>query len=77
MERLQKVIAASGITSRRKAEQFIVEGRVKVNGEVVDRLGAQVKKGDIIEVDGERIVRENKVYYLMNKPKHTLCASRR
>ena len=45
MERLQKVIAASGITSRRKAEQFIVEGRVKVNGEVVDRLGAQVKKG--------------------------------
>ena len=40
MERLQKVIAASGITSRRKAEQYIVEGRVKVNGEVVDRLGA-------------------------------------
>ena len=75
MERLQKVIAASGITSRRKAEQYIVEGRVKVNGEVVDRLGAQVKKGDIIEVDGERIIRENKVYYLMNKPKRTLCAS--
>ena len=75
MERLQKVIAASGITSRRKAEQYIVEGRVKVNGEVVDRLGAQVKKGDIIEVDGEQIIRENKVYYLMNKPKRTLCAS--
>ena len=71
MERLQKVIAASGITSRRKAEQYIVEGRVKVNGEVVDRLGAQVKKGDIIEVDGEQIIRENKVYYLMNKPKRT------
>src|SRR5699024_5148222 len=75
MERLQKVIAASGITSRRKAEQYIVECRVKVNGEVVDRLGAQVKKGDIIEVDGEQIIRENKVYYLMNKPKRTLCAS--
>ena len=75
MERLQKVIAASGITSRRKAEQYITQGRVRVNGEVVTQLGTQVKKGDVIEVDGEVIARENKVYYLMNKPKKTLCAS--
>lgn len=75
MERLQKVIAASGITSRRKAEQYISEGRVSVNGEVVTQLGTQVKKGDVIEVDGKLIQREDKVYFLMNKPKKTLCAS--
>ena len=73
MERLQKVIAASGITSRRKAEGYIVEGRVKVNGVVITELGYKVKKGDIVEVDGEQIQKENKVYYVMNKPKKTVC----
>lgn len=73
MERLQKVIAASGLTSRRKAESMITEGRVKVNGIVVDELGYKVKKGDKIEVDGELIQKENKVYYVMNKPKKTIC----
>lgn len=73
MERLQKVIAASGITSRRKAEGYIVEGRVKVNGEVVTELGFKVKRGDIIEVDGKQIQKENKVYYVMNKPKKSMC----
>lgn len=73
MERLQKVIAASGITSRRKAETMIVEGRVKVNGEVMSELGYKVKKKDVIEVDGKFIQKENKVYYLMNKPKKSVC----
>ena len=73
MERLQKVIAASGLTSRRKAEVLITEGRVKVNGVVVDELGYKVKKGDKIEVDGKLIQKENKVYYVMNKPKKTIC----
>lgn len=73
MERLQKVIAASGLTSRRKAEGLITEGRVTVNGVVVDELGYKVKKGDKIEVDGEPIQKENKVYYVMNKPKKTIC----
>lgn len=73
MERLQKVIAASGITSRRKAETMIVEGRVKVNGEVMNELGYKVKKKDIIEVDGKPIQKESKVYYLMNKPKKSVC----
>ena len=44
MERIQKRIAASGLTSRRKAEELILEGRVKVNGEVVNSLGCKVKK---------------------------------
>ena len=56
MERLQKVIAASGITSRRKAEVMITEGRVSVNGVVVTELGYKVKKGDKVEVDGELIL---------------------
>lgn len=73
MERLQKVIAQAGITSRRKAEQLIVDGRVCVNGNIVDELGFKVKKGDVIEVDGNPIERENKVYFVMNKPKRTMC----
>ena len=51
MERLQKVIAASGYTSRRKAEDLIVQGRVAVNGEIVCKLGTKVKKGDFIQID--------------------------
>ncbi|MGN1344305.1 MAG: pseudouridine synthase [Traorella sp.] len=73
MERLQKVIASSGLTSRRKAETMIVENRVKVNGKLINELGYKVKKGDQIEVDGKLIQRENKVYYVMNKPKKTIC----
>ncbi len=73
MERLQKVIAACGLTSRRKAEVLISEGRVRVNGNVIREMGYKVKKGDRIEVDGELIQKENKVYYVMNKPKKCLC----
>lgn len=75
MERLQKTIAAAGIASRRKAEVMISEGRVSVNNQVVTELGYQAKKGDIIEVDGKPIEKENKVYFLMNKPKKTMCTS--
>lgn len=73
MERLQKIIAASGLTSRRKAEELIVQGRVKVDGEIITQLGYQARKGARIEVDGKPIIKENKVYYVMNKPKNTLC----
>ncbi|MGL5977579.1 MAG: pseudouridine synthase, partial [Erysipelotrichaceae bacterium] len=75
MERIQKVIAASGICSRRKAEALIVEGRVCVNDEVLTELGYKVKKHDYITVDGKAITKENKVYYVMNKPKKTLCTA--
>lgn len=75
MERLQKVIAAAGITSRRKAEVLISEGRVAVNGKTVTELGYKVKRGDLIEVDGKPIAKEDKVYFLMNKPKRTMCTS--
>lgn len=75
MERLQKVIAQAGVTSRRKAEEMILAGRVEVNGEVVTVLGTKVKKGDQICVDGKSIVKEDKVYFIMNKPKRCVCTS--
>ncbi len=73
MERLQKAIAASGYTSRRKAEDLIREKRVKVNGEVVSELGVKVKSGDMIMIDDVLLEGENKVYYLFYKPKSCIC----
>lgn len=69
MERLQKVIANAGVSSRRKAEELIKEGRVSVNGRVVTELGTKVISKDIIKVDGKEIEKEKKVYYLLNKPR--------
>ena len=69
MERLQKVIASSGVTSRRKAEDLIVNGKVKVNGVLVRELGTKVSSSDEIEVNGVVISKEDKEYYLLNKPR--------
>jgi 23S rRNA pseudouridine2605 synthase len=74
MERLQKVIANSGITSRRKAEQLILDGKVKVNGKVVSALGTQVSSNDKVEVNGILIEKQEKVYYLLNKPREVISA---
>jgi len=69
MERLQKVLAAAGIASRRKCEELIRAGRVKVNGKVVTAMGVKVASDDALEVDGRRVEqRKTKVYYLLNKP---------
>lgn len=73
MDRLQKVIAQAGVASRRKAEEMINAGRVCVNGNKITEMGYIVKKGDFIEVDGKAIEKENKVYYVMNKPKKSMC----
>lgn len=69
MERLQKVIAQSGVTSRRKAEELIKEGKVKVNGVVVTELGTKVSSKDEIAVNDRIIEKEVKEYYLLNKPR--------
>lgn len=69
MERLQKVIAQSGVTSRRKAEELIKEGKVKVNGVVVTELGTKVSSKDEIAVNDRVIEKEVKEYYLLNKPR--------
>ena len=76
MERLQKVIANLGYCSRRHAEELIVNNKVKVNGNIINVLGSQVKKGDTIEVEGN-ILDNNKnyEYYLLNKPREVISAS--
>jgi pseudouridine synthase len=68
--RLQKVLAAAGVGSRRHCEQLIGEGRVQVDGETVCRFGARVDPArQVIRVDGKRIpVREDLVYLALNKP---------
>ena len=70
-ERLQKIIAAAGIASRRKAEELITQGRVTVNGQIVSELGAKAdRERDHIKVDG-KLLRgpERHIYLLLNKPK--------
>jgi 23S rRNA pseudouridine2605 synthase len=69
-ERLQKIIAAAGIASRRTAEQYIQQGRVSVNGKVVTRLGAKADPGkDEIRIDGRLIpTRVEKLYFALHKP---------
>lgn len=69
MERLQKVIASAGVTSRRKAEELIKEGKVQVNGKVVTELGTKVNTTDEILVNNKLITIEDKEYYLLNKPR--------
>ncbi len=69
--RLQKIIADSGLCSRRKAEELIKQGKVKVNGRPV-KLGDGATAKDIVTVDGERIYipkHKNKLYIMMNKPR--------
>ncbi|MBM7661176.1 23S rRNA pseudouridine2605 synthase [Bacillus mesophilus] len=68
MERLQKVIAQAGVSSRRKAEELIAQGRVTVNGKVIKELGTKVSSNDKVEVNGIPLEREQPVYYLLYKP---------
>lgn len=75
MERLQKVIANSGLTSRRKAEELINSGKVLVNGKIAS-LGMKVNDSDIIMVNGEVLEKnEKKVYYMLNKPRGVISSA--
>jgi len=74
--RLQKVMAAAGVASRRKAEELIVAGKVSVNGQVIRELGTRVDPdSDRITVGGKEIVPERRVYYVMNKPDGVVCSA--
>ena len=67
--RINKYIASAGITSRRKADELIADGKVKVNGAVLVNPGYHVEDGDVVEVEGVKIKpADKKVYYLLNKP---------
>lgn len=74
MERLQKIIADSGYCSRRKAEELIKEGKVAVNGIIVTELGFKASGNDSISVCGETLKKEEKVVYLLNKPKNVISS---
>lgn len=67
--RLQKYIAECGVASRRKSEELIRQGRVRVNGETVTQMGQKVSLEDEVEVDGSPVkMEERKVYIALNKP---------
>ncbi|ADU30082.1 pseudouridine synthase [Evansella cellulosilytica DSM 2522] len=69
LERLQKVIAQAGVTSRRKAEQLILEGKVIVNGNKVTELGTKVDlQHDEVIVEGVPLEKEEPIYFLLYKP---------
>lgn len=74
MERLQKIIARSTDYSRRAAEKLISEGKVTVNGEVVNQLGTKADENDEILVCGNVITQNDHVYYLINKPLRYICS---
>ncbi len=75
-QRLQKVLAAAGVDSRRKCEELILSGAVRVNRKVVAELPAFVDpESDVITVDGQTIRPANKVYFLLNKPKGVICTN--
>lgn len=77
MERVQKVIANNGYCSRRKAEEYIKQGKVKVNGEIVRELGTLVDgNNDLIEVNGYVLEKkQEKVYILLNKPRGVVTST--
>ena len=75
MERLQKIIAESGYTSRRKAEELIKNGKVIVNGKVVTELGSKANYNDDILVEGKKIEKEEKEYYIFNKPRGVITST--
>lgn len=74
MERLQKVIAQSGLCSRREAEKLILAGRVKVGGKIITELGSKVAPNQKIIVDGKPLTfSAEKIYLLLNKPRGYVC----
>ncbi|MCX7909424.1 MAG: rRNA pseudouridine synthase [Ignavibacteria bacterium] len=75
--RLNKLIAESGIASRRKADELIISGVVKVNGKIVTKLGTIVSLDDFVTVNGKPIkILKRYEYILLNKPKDTICTSK-
>ncbi|MDD4184188.1 MAG: S4 domain-containing protein, partial [Candidatus Izemoplasmatales bacterium] len=68
MERLQKILQRSGVASRRKAGELILEGKVKVDGIVVLEPGTQVEENQEVTVEDQKLLTEEKVYFALNKP---------
>jgi len=75
MDRLQKIIARSGVCSRRKAEELIGEGKVTVNGTVVTEMGYKASFDDIITVNGKEVFIKEFKYIIINKPRNVVSTS--
>lgn len=76
LTRINKFIADSGITSRRKAEDLILQGRVSVNNSVIENLSFRINpESDQVFIDGERIRIKRNVYYLLNKPRAVISTT--
>jgi 23S rRNA pseudouridine2605 synthase len=78
MIRLQKYLADAGVCSRRKAEEFITEGKITVNNEIIKELGTKIdENSDVVKYKG-KIVKafENKVYIMLNKPTGYVCTAK-
>lgn len=74
--RLNRYIAHCGVCSRREADELILQGLVKVNGKTVDTLGQKIIVGkDEVTLNGKKIVPQNFVYILVNKPKNCICTT--
>ncbi len=73
--RLNKYLANAGVCSRREADEFITNGSVKVNGEVVTELGTKITRSDKVEFNEQAVSLERKVYVLLNKPKDCVTTS--
>lgn len=73
--RLNKYLANAGVCSRREADTYITSGVVKVNGVVVNELGAKVTRGDLVTFNDQPVRLESKVYVLLNKPKNCVTTS--
>lgn len=77
-ERLQKILARAGLGSRRACEQYILQGRVEVDGRTVTELGTRADPdAQEIRLDGESVRAESLVYYLLNKPRGVICSLKR
>ena len=74
MERLQKYLASCGVASRRKCEELIVNGNVKVNGIIVKDLGTKVSEKDVVLLNDIEVKRQEKLYYLLYKPEKIICS---
>ncbi len=73
--RLNKFMANAGLCSRREADEFIQQGLIKVNGNVVTELGTKISHSDVVEYDEKVVALESKCYILLNKPKDCVTTS--
>ena len=74
MERLQKYLSSCGVASRRKSEELILKGHVRVNDEIVSELGFKINEKDKVYVDDVLIRRAEKLYFLLYKPEKVICS---